>query len=61
MLTDSAGQNYLCTNGADNVKVGSVVTTAATVLSWAVRWFMSYELVLTGELTKEQFCQHGVI
>ena len=61
LLTDSAGQNYLCTNGADNVKVGSVVTTAATVLSWAVRWFMSYELVLTGELTKEQFCQHGVI
>lgn len=61
LLTDSAGENYLCTNEAGNVKTGRTVTTAATVIAWAVRWFMSYELVLTGELTKEQFCTHGVI
>ncbi len=61
LLVDSAEQEYLCTNGSDNVKTGRTTTSAATVIAWAVRWFMSYELVLTGELTREQFCTHGVI
>lgn len=61
LLVDSEGEEYLCTNEAGNVKTGQTISTAATTLSWAVRWLMSYELVLTGELTKEQFCTHGVI
>ncbi len=58
LLTDSAGENYLCTAEADNVKAGSTVTTAASVLAWAVKWLTAYELVLTGDLSKDDFNKH---
>lgn len=61
LLRDSNNNLYLCTNEADNVQVGSTTTSAASVLAWAVRWLMSYELVLTGDLSKEDFCTHGRI
>ncbi len=59
LLSDSSNNLYLCTNEADNVETGNTVTTAASVLAWAVKWLMSYELVLTGDLPKEKFNQHG--
>lgn len=58
LLTDSAGQIYLCTAEADDVKTGTTVTTAASVLAWATKWLMCYELVLTGELTPAKFNEH---
>ena len=61
LLRDSNENLYLCTNEAGNVQVGNTSTSAASVLAWAVRWLMSYELVLTGDLSKEDFCTHGRI
>ena len=48
---------YLCTNQADNMHVGrgSMETSAATVLRWAVKWLAAYELVLAGQLTQQEF------
>ena len=59
LLSDSNGDLYLCTNEADNQKTGDVVTSAASVLGWACKWFLSYELVLTGDLSKDIFNEHG--
>lgn len=61
LLRDSVDNLYLCTNEADNVQTGTTVTSAASVLGWAVKWFLAYELVLTGDLPKETFNRHGGI
>lgn len=61
LLRDSNENLYLCTNEAGDIQVGNTSTSAASVLAWAVRWLMSYELVLTGDLSKEDFCTHGRI
>lgn len=61
LLIDSRNDLYLCTNEADNQKTGNDVTSAASVLAWACKWFLAYELVLTGDLSKEKFNQHGGI
>ena len=61
LLTDSDNQLYLCTNEAADQKTGNDITTAASVLGWACKWFLAYELVLTGELKKEDFMTHGRI
>lgn len=61
LLVDSFDNLYLCTNEADNVKVGKTTTTASKVLTWAAKWLMAYELVLTGDLKKEEFNAHGGI
>ena len=58
LLVDSAGQNYLCTAESSDVKAGKTITTAASVLAWAVKWLTAYELVLTGDLSKEDFNRH---
>ena len=59
LLRDSKDNLYLCTNEAGNVSTGTTITTAASVLAWAVKWLMSYELVLTGDLSQDKFNQHG--
>ena len=59
LLRDSTDNKYLCTNNAEDQKIGSTVTTAASVLLWAVKWLMSYELVLTGDLDVKLFNKHG--
>lgn len=59
LLRDSTDNLYLCTNEAGNVATGNTVTTAASVLAWAVKWLSCYELVLTGDLSREMFNQHG--
>ena len=61
LLRDSNNNQYLCTAEAGNIKTGRESTSAASVIAWAVKWLMSLELVLTGNLTKEQFNTHGVI
>jgi len=61
LLSDSNSNLYLCTNEADNVSVGTTTTSAASVLAWAVKWLMAYELVLTGDLAKDVFNRHGGI
>lgn len=58
LLRDSAGEVYLCTTEADFVQTGNTVTTAASVLAWAVKWLLAYELVLTGDLPKDKFNEH---
>lgn len=58
LLRDTAGEVYLCTTEAGFVQTGNTVTTAASVLAWAVKWLLAYELVLTGDLPKEKFNEH---
>lgn len=58
LLRDTAGEVYLCTTEAGFVQTGNTVTTAASVLAWAVKWLLAYELVLTGDLSKEKFNEH---
>ncbi len=55
LLRDSIGEVYLCTANSEDIKTGSTITTAASVLAWAVKWLLAYELVLTGDLTKDEF------
>ncbi|MDE6668382.1 MAG: hypothetical protein K2K26_01715 [Muribaculaceae bacterium] len=58
LLRDTVGEVYLCTTEAGFVQTGNTVTTAASVLAWAVKWLLAYELVLTGDLPKEKFNEH---
>lgn len=61
LLRDSNNQLYLCTTEAGYVKTGDEVTSAASVIAWAVKWLLAFELVLTGDLTREEFDQpHGI-
>lgn len=61
LLRDDNNQYYLCTAQAEDIKVGEEVTSAASVLAWAVKWLVAFELTLTGDLSWEQFNTHGVI
>lgn len=61
LLRDDNDQYYLCTAQAEDIKVGAQVTSAASVIAWAVKWLLSFELTLTGELSWEDFNTHGVI
>lgn len=61
LLRDSDGQLYLCTNNAEDQKTGMDITTAASVLGWACKWFSAYELVLTGDLSQDDFKTPGRI
>ena len=61
LLKDDVGNLYLCTNEAGDQKVGVTTTTAATVLGWASKWLIAFELVLTGDLPLADFNRHGGI
>jgi len=61
LLRDSTNQLYLCTAEAGNVKAGRQISSAASVIAWAVKWLMAFELVLAGDLSKEKFNEHGGI
>lgn len=61
LLRDEVGNLYLCTNEAGDQKVGRTTTTAASVLGWASKWFIAFELVLTGDLPLAIFNTHGGI
>lgn len=58
LIQDENGHPYLCTNEASDQKVETTKTTAATVLGWAVKWFIAFELVLTGDLSLADFNRH---
>lgn len=62
LLRDSNNRNYLCTTEASYVKASSTqVTSANTVLRWAIKWLLCFELVLTGDMTREEFDKpHGI-
>ena len=61
LLRDEVGNAYLCTNEAGYQKIGVTTTTAASVMGWAIKWLIAYELVLTGDLPQEVFNTHGGI
>lgn len=61
LLQDSVGNLYLCTNEVGDQKTGTTTTTAASVLGWATKWLIAFELVLTGDLPLEKFNAHGGI
>ncbi len=61
LLRDDVGNLYLCTNEAGDQKVGVTTTTAASVLGWASKWLIAFELVLTGDLSLAEFNSHGGI
>ena len=58
LLRDSRGNTYLCTARKEDVQIGNVVTTAASTLTWAVKWVAVFELWLAGTITREQFAGH---
>ncbi len=62
LLRDSNNRNYLCTTEADFVKAtNKQVTSADTVMRWALKWLLGFELVLTGDMTTEEFDKpHGI-
>ena len=62
LLIDSNNRNYLCTTEASYVKATNTqVTSANTVLRWAIKWLLCFELVLTGDMTTEEFDKpHGI-
>lgn len=63
LLIDSNNETYLCTTEAEYVKadVNKAVTSAASVLGWAIKWLTAFELVLTGDLSMEDFNTPGKI
>ena len=61
LLLDDNNQYYLCTAQAEDIKTGNVVTTAASVMGWAVKWLLAFELTLTGDMSWEEFNTPGVI
>ena len=63
LLIDSNNQLFLCTTEAEYVKddVNREVTSAASVIAWAVKWILAFELVLSGDLSREEFDKpHGI-
>jgi len=62
LLRDSENRNYLCTTEAGYVKASKTQSTSAnTVMRWAIKWLLCFELVLTGDMTMEEFDKpHGI-
>lgn len=61
LLRDDVGNTYLCTNEAGDQLIGTTITTAASVLGWAQKWLIAYELVLTGDMSIADFNRPGGI
>lgn len=57
-LRDSEGELYICTARMEDVHVGKTVTTAASALSWAVKWLSVFEIWLSGDITEQDFASH---
>lgn len=60
VLRDSAGNVYLCTARRQDVRAGNVVTSAASSLSWAVKWIAAFEMWMAGDLSTSDFNQHRI-
>ena len=50
-----SNQDYLWTANTEDVKIGETTTSAAAVLIWSVKWLTAFELVMTGDLSREDF------
>ena len=63
LLRDNvSGLSYLCTARAQDVKASKTESTsAAQSIAMAVRWLMAFELVLSGNLSWEDFNKPGKI
>lgn len=63
LLVDSNNNIYLCTTEAEYVKadVNKSFHSAASVMGWAIKWLLAFELVLTGDLSVEDFNTPGKI
>lgn len=61
LCRDSCGNLYLSLFFDTNMSPGDCVTSAASHIAMAVRWLMAFELVLTGDLSKEDFSADGII
>jgi hypothetical protein len=62
-LRDSEHELYICTARKEDVKAGrtagSIVTTAAVAVTWAVKWLSVFELWLNGAVSYEDFQGHA--
>lgn len=56
-LIGSGDGTSLCTSRQQDYSIGRgcAETSAASVLLWAVKWLMCYELVLSGEMSRSEF------
>ncbi|HVG16585.1 MAG TPA: hypothetical protein VM935_16545 [Chitinophagaceae bacterium] len=60
ILADSAKNLYLCTAERDNFYASKKKSTsAASCLSWAVKWIAVCEMFIGGEVTYDEFAKHG--
>jgi hypothetical protein len=57
-LNDGEGHLYMCTANPDDVKVGRVITSAASSIAWAVKWIAAFQLWSSGDLSTNEFWQH---
>ena len=61
ILYDPVLGHYLCTAREGDIDASyDIVTTAVQTLTWAVKWLTSFELVLAGVMTIDEF-NHGNI
>ena len=60
-LMDSKGHLYLCTARPSDFKVGKITTSAASAITWAVKWIHAFELWLSGDITTNEFAGQGNI
>jgi hypothetical protein len=58
LLRDSGGNTYLCTARQEDVRVGNTITSAASSLTWALKWIGVFELWLGGQVTRNEFAGH---
>ena len=63
LLIDEKHNLYLCTTRAEDVQAGrgDYETTAIQALTWANKWLMGMELVLSGKMSKATFDRPGGI
>jgi hypothetical protein len=61
ILSDSAGQLYICTSrGGDFRASVTHSTSAASALGWAAKWIAAFELWTLGELSDADFAGHRI-
>lgn len=61
LCRDSCGHLYLSLFFDIDMGRGTNVTSAASHIAMAVKWLTAFELVLTGDLSKEEFSADGII
>lgn len=61
LCRDSYGELYLSLFFATDMGREGRVTSAASHIAMAVKWLTAFELVLTGDLSKEDFSADGII